>query len=643
MIKNFILRILSYKIQGYDITSLYKKIYFFQTCKLTKTFICIFLLLSTFAVYSQVQDHAFLNLDDPIYISENPNLKDGLSLESVIWAFTTSYDGNWFPLTWISHLLDYQLFGLSPKGHHLSSLLFHIANALLLFLVLLRMTGALWKSSFVALLFALHPLNIESVAWVSERKNVLSAFFWMLTLWAYTSYIYKPEFKRYLILTFFFVLGLMSKAMLVTLPFVLLLLDYWPLRRFINVNRCETSHSHKPLSFYYLIIEKVPLLVLSFGSSITTFIVQKFGGAVQSDISVPLKARIINAFVSYINYLKMMIWPKGMAILYPHPGTLPSWQGVVCAMVLLFITILVLQRVKSKPYLAIGWFWYLGTLVPVIGLVQVGVQAMADRYSYIPLIGIFITVAWGLPELVEEWGFKNKVLIFLALTYIPVLMLLTWTNIHHWKNSISIFRHAISVTEIAYPDFAIVHNNLGRALRFEHRKEAIHHYNMAIQINPKYALAYYNLGNALYKERRFEEAVSHFQTTIKLQPDFYIAHYNLGTLLIIMRRFEEGIHHFKMAIKYKPDFPDTHFNLGAVLLSQHNTVDAIIHYKAAINLKPNFPLAHLGLGHALYKELKYEDAILHYRIAIKQNPNLALAHDSLDRALNQLEQELSLQ
>jgi protein O-mannosyl-transferase len=609
-----------------------KKVYIF--------FICLFLLISTFFVYSQVQYYDFINLDDPLYITENLNLKEGLTPESFIWAFTTSYDGNWFPITWLSHLLDYHLFGINPQGHHLTSLLFHIANVLILFIVLFRMTGALWKSAFVATLFAFHPINIESVAWVAERKNVLSSFFWMLTLLAYSYYVRKANLINYSFVVLFFVLGLMSKAMLVTLPFVLLLVDYWPLDRFKKIKTYKLFRLKNHSSFNYLLLEKIPLLILSLGSCITTFILQKNGGSVRPEDLFSLQARIINSLVSYVKYLELMVLPKDMSIFYPHPGDLPILKGVIFGIILFLITFIVLKRVHRMPYLPIGWFWYLGTLVPVIGLVQVGGQAMADRYAYIPLIGIFIMVVWGLSQLMEKWRHRYKVLIFLSLIYIPTLMVLTWNQLNHWKNSISIFSHAISVTKDEYPDFALVHNNLGRALRHKNIDLAIQHYNKAIMINPRYALPHYNLGNALYKEKHIEEAISHFESSIRLNPNFYNSHYNLGTALLNKGRVDDAIRHFMIAIKLKPDFADTYFNLGAALLSQQNVEEAIIQYKAAIKLKPNFPVAHLNLGHALYKNSNYEDAILHYRTALKLNPNLTVAKGSLKRAINKLELDL---
>ena len=442
-----------------------------------KIAICIFLAVSTFAVYSQVQDHEFINYDDDKYVTNNEYVKAGFTRDSVGWALTTSYNSNWHPMTWLSHMLDAQLFGPNSKGHHLTNLLFHIANVLLLFLVLLRMTGALWQSGFVAALFALHPLNVESVAWVAERKNVLSTFFWLLTMWAYIRYAQKTNLKRYSLVILFFAMGLMSKPMLVTLPFVLLLLDYWPLRRLQSDRRTAISR---------LVYEKIPLLVLVAGSVVTTLTVQKMGGALGSLNAFPIQERVINALVSYWLYLQKMIWPGGLAIFYAHPeNTLSVWKGLATAALLALVTTAAIRLARRAPYFAVGWFWYLGTLIPVIQLVQTGSIAMADRYAYVPLIGIFIIIAWGLPELLAKWRLRSRILTIAAGIWISTLMLMTWNQVSHWKNSITIFSHAIEVTDIEYPDFLLAHNNLANALLAEGRTgKAISHYKMAINLMP---------------------------------------------------------------------------------------------------------------------------------------------------------------
>ena len=602
-----------------------------------KIAICIFLAVSTFAVYSQVQDHEFINYDDDKYVTNNEYVKAGFTRDSVGWALTTSYNSNWHPMTWLSHMLDAQLFGPNSKGHHLTNLLFHIANVLLLFLVLLRMTGALWQSGFVAALFALHPLNVESVAWVAERKNVLSTFFWLLTMWAYIRYAQKTNLKRYSLVILFFAMGLMSKPMLVTLPFVLLLLDYWPLRRLQSDRRTAISR---------LVYEKIPLLVLVAGSVVTTLTVQKMGGALGSLNAFPIQERVINALVSYWLYLQKMIWPGGLAIFYAHPeNTLSVWKGLATAALLALVTTAAIRLARRAPYFAVGWFWYLGTLIPVIQLVQTGSIAMADRYAYVPLIGIFIIIAWGLPELLAKWRLRSRILTIAAGIWISTLMLMTWNQVSHWKNSITIFSHAIEVTDIEYPDFLLAHNNLANALLAEGRTgKAISHYKMAINLMPDYAVNHSHLANALFAEQKTEEAISHFKMAIELMPDYAIAHNNLGTVLLAEQKTEEAISHYKTAVKLLPDYATAHYNLGFALMKEKKTGEAIFHFKMAIQLEPNNTNAHSNLGNALLAEQKTKEAISHYKIAINLKPDNPLALQNFKMALLRLaEKKKSLQ
>jgi len=539
-----------------------------------KVLICIFLIVATFCIYSQIQDHEFINYDDNKYVTESSLVQAGLTNENIIQVFTTTHFGGWIPITSISYMLDYQLYGLNPKGFLLTNLFFHIANSLLLFLILFRMTGAIWQSAFVAVVFALHPLNVESVAWVAERKNVLSTFFLLLTIWAYTRYAEKPTTNRYSLVFLFFTLGLMSKPMLVTLPFVLLLMDYWPLRRLKfeqerGGNEISEKNTARRSEVFRLVREKIPLFLLATGAGIVTFIVVKGGGAFQSVETISLSARLTNAMVSYLEYLGKMIWPRGLSILYPHPGNaLPLWQGILCGMVLVGITIISIRLIKKAPYFAVGWFWYLGTLVPVIGIVQTGAQAMADRFTYIPLIGVFIIVAWGVPELISKWRHKEKVLSVSAGIIIFTLLITTWKQASHWKNSITVFKHAIRVTDKKYPGFSIVHNNLGRVLFAKQKnEEAISHFKMAIKLKPDYANAHYNLGSALFAKQKNEEAISHYKMAIKLKPDYADAYNNLGAVLFHAKMTEEAIDYFKEAIRIRPGLAAAQKNLETVLRS----------------------------------------------------------------------------
>ena len=398
-----------------------------------KISICIFLMVAILAVYGQVRDHEFLNFDDPKYVTKNWNIKEGLTSEGVKWAFTNSYAANWHPVTWLSHMLDYQFYGLHPKGHLLTNVFIHIANSLLLFVVLHLMTGTIWQSGFVATLFALHPCNVESVAWVAERKNLLSTFFGLLSLLAYIRYTEKPTIKKYGLVALFLTLGLMSKPMLVTFPLVFLLLDFWPLSRLKPEKKNETNltpHTENKLSLSRLVWEKTPLLVLIIGTAITTVIVQREGGALKSIEAFSMPERVNNALVAYISYLQKMVWPRGLSVFYAHPeNALPAWKGIVSAVILVLVTIWVIRMARRAPYLLVGWFWYLGTLVPVIGIVQVGSQAMADRYAYIPLIGIFIMMSWGLPELMKRMRYKKEALFISGGILISILLVITWTQV----------------------------------------------------------------------------------------------------------------------------------------------------------------------------------------------------------------------
>jgi len=570
----------------------------------TKVLICIFLIVATFCIYSQVQDHEFINFDDDLYITNNLNVQAGLTSKSVLWAFTNFDTGSWFPVTWFSHILDYQLYGLHAKGHHLTSLFLHIANALILFIVLSRMTGKLWQSGFVAAMFAFHPLNVESVAWAAERNNVLSTLFWLMTMWAYIHYAEKPTIKRYGLVFLFFTLGLMSKPMLVTLPFALLLLDYWPLRRLKfgqerDGNETSEKNTAKRSETFRLVLEKIPLFLLTTGLSIVTFINTKSLGAIAEDVT--FSTRLTNATISNLEYLEKMIWPEKLAIFYAHPGnTLAVWKGILCGMALLGITIISIRLIRKAPYFAVGWFWYLGTLLPVIGIVQAGGHAMADRYAYIPLIGIFIIVAWGVPELISKWRYKGKVLSISVGIIIFTLLITTWEQVSHWKNSITILKHAIRVTDKKYPDTARIHYNLGFALfSIKKTEEAISHYKMAIKLNPDYAEAYINLGAVLFHAKMTEEAIDYFKEAIKLNPDFADAHNNLGAALVAEGKIEEAISHYKMAIKIKPDYVEAHNNLGNALFQKGEMKEAINHYREALKLKPDLVAAQKNLEMAL--------------------------------------------
>lgn len=534
--------------------------------------IALSLVVVTMAAFWQVQYHEFIAFDDYEYIAANQHVKKGLTRNNIAWAFTSTYYNNWHPLTWLSHMLGFELYGSNPKGHHFNNLLIHIANTVLLFLVLKRMTGGLWQSSFVAALFAIHPLHVESVAWAAERKDVLSTFFWILTVWTYVRYFENPRLRRYWPVLVCFSLGLLSKPMVVTLPFVLLLLDYWPLCRFqfqkpIGIGKIypyDSKDSDPPkLSLYALVVEKLPLIALAAGSCAVTFMVQHNSGAVKTFEAIPLKLRISNAFLSYVSYMEKMIWPGHLSVFYPHPGnTLSLWEGLGYGLILLIISFLIIRLARLHPYLLVGWLWYLGTLVPVIGLVQVGSQRMADRYTYIPLIGLFVIIAWGIPRLVERWRYYKTALTVSAVLVLMPLAICTWFQVGYWKNSVTLFEHALSVTS----NNSLIHNNLGIVLeRQGNFREALDHYLETLRIEPYAADAHFNIANVYFQQGELEKAVHHYSEALRIRPDYDKAHNGLGVVLAAERNLDAAISHFAEALRINPDLQEARHNLSHAL------------------------------------------------------------------------------
>jgi Flp pilus assembly protein TadD len=537
-------------------------------------------------------------------------------------------------------MLDFELYGLNPKGHLVTNVLLHIVNTILLLLLLKRMTGSLWRSGFVAALFALHPLHVESVAWVAERKDVLSTLFWMLTMWAYVRYVECRGTKRYLLILLSVALGLMAKPMLVTLPFVLLLLDFWPLARFRLDKSAEEKEARtglvsrfkeKKALFFRLVWEKAPLFALAGASSVATFLAQRVGGAVVAWDKFPLNIRVTNALASYVKYMVKMIWPTDLAFFYPHPGAnLLTWQIVGAGVLLLCITVLIVRAALQRPYLIMGWLWYLGTLVPVIGLVQVGGQAMADRYTYVPLIGLFIIIAWGIPELVGKWKHKR---VFLAISSTAVLiglMVCTWLQVGTWRNSVALFEHALSVS----PQNHVAHNNLGLELAKEGKtKEAVYHYSEAVRIRPTYDGAHNNLGHILQRQGRLAEADVHLREALRLNPKSAAAHNNLGIVLERQGRLEEAISHYNEALRLKPDHVKAYNNLGIALARQGRLEEAILRFSEALRINPNLAETHNNLGIALVQQGKLEEAIFHFSEAVRIKPDYEQAKQNLEFAL----------
>jgi len=495
------------------------------------------LALATLISYSQVRNHEFIDFDDDIYITKNKNVQDGLTWQNIKWAFTTNQAYNWHPLTWLSHMLDCQLFGLKPAGHHVTNVLFHIANTLLLFLLFKSMTGNVWRSAFVAALFALHPLHVESVCWVSERKDVLSTLFWLLTMWFYVRYTKNTRVTTYLPVMLCLALGLMAKQMLVTLPLVLLLLDYWPLRRFArSPSRRRQRRSSGTTSFSRCLVEKLPLLALSVIASIIVLLVQSKAALVRSTMQIPVGYRLGNALLAYTKYITKTFWPVNLGILYPHPQQdLIIWQALSAGILLLCLTALVVRFSRSRRYLLVGWLWYLGTLVPVIGLVQVGLQAMADRYTYVPHIGLFLIIAWIVPDLLQELKYKNIILATGSAAALVTLSALTWLQLSHWKDSITLFKHTVSVTK----NNDILHYNLG-VLFLEEGKtdEAIKHWTEAVNIKPDQPAIHRNLAMLLTRQGKIDQAIEHYRQALRYKPNDTISYSELQRLLYIRKKTE---------------------------------------------------------------------------------------------------------
>jgi protein O-mannosyl-transferase len=464
----------------------------------------IILAVMVLVVFWNVPSFSFINYDDTIYVTRNSHVLSGLGWGNVVWAFTTLEAGFWHPLTWLSLMLDYELYGLHAGGYHWTNVLLHIGNTLLLFWALARMTGAPWRSGIVAALFALHPLHVESVAWVAQRKDVLSTFFWMLTLVWYARYVERPVWWRYVMVLGAFILGLMSKPMLVTLPFVLLLLDYWPLNRLRmgGVFVAEKAGRFEERSLSYLLAEKIPLIVLSLLSIGLTFHAEKGVGAVVTFQMLSWDARIANAFISYITYIGKMFWPVNLAVFYPHPGTWPPWLIGFSVLVLALFTSLTLFSIKKHPFAVVGWFWYLATLVPMIGLVQIGAHALADRYTYVPLIGLFIVLAWAMPD-----GIKLQWRQYAAAVSFTILILLGYLSslqTGYWLNDLTLFRHAIDVTRDNY----VAESIYGSALMEKGRtQEALRHFRRSLQIKPNYEPVYYNMASFYQKMGKYDEAI----------------------------------------------------------------------------------------------------------------------------------------
>jgi tetratricopeptide (TPR) repeat protein len=543
--------------------------------------VCLVLLIATLTVYWQVGRFDFINYDDTGYITGNDHVKSGLTLKGLIWSFQTTGLSNWHPLTWLSFMLDIEIYGLNAGGHHLTSVLFHLANTLLLFILLRRMTTALWPSAFVAALFALHPLHVESVAWISERKDVLSTFFGLLALISYVRYTERLGRLWYLLALLFFIFGLMAKPMLVTLPFVLLLLDYWPLGRIEFDNTFRLQSSDQTSSVFSLLFEKIPFFILTAASCVVTYYAQQSGGAVVPFELYPLSIRVANAVVAYMAYIGKMFWPAQLAVFYPYPDSFALWQVAAAAAVLVAVFIWVTVQIRKRPYLAVGWLWYFGTLVPVIGLVQVGSQAMADRYTYVPLIGLFIMIAWGGAELIVRRRLKRIRVAIVLGAVLMALMIVARVQTGHWANSITVFEHAIKTTGGSW----VAHNNLGKALTdLGSGTEAFQHYSAALRYNPNSAHIHVNFGSALLAQGKIDEAVDHFDHALKLDPDFAEAYNNLGLAHVRRGHIEDAVYLFRIALQKNPYHANANKNLNLAISINAKINQAVTRMRQSLNI-----------------------------------------------------------
>jgi protein O-mannosyl-transferase len=595
---------------------------------------CVLLAVAVFLVFGQTLRYDFVNYDDDQYFYANPQVQHGLTWRGVAWAFQTTYAANWHPLTWLSLMLDAEIFGSDPAGPHLTNVILHAVNTVLLFLLLRRLTGAHWRSAMVAALFAIHPLHVESVAWVSERKDVLSGLFFMLTLLCYAKAVTSGRWQvtrtdgqvarikaapasimsrvtchrsRYCWLALlFFALGLMSKPMLVTVPFVLLLLDYWPLGR-VTSDKWRVTRFRIPVPqlhpeclrgspHNHLLLEKLPFLVLAAASCVVTFVAQK--GAVQPLAHISLGIRAVNATVSYVRYLYKMFWPVNLAIPYPHHGYWPFWVFGLSAALILAAVLFAIQFRRKFPFLIMGWFWYLGMLVPTIGLVQVGMQSMADRYTYLPLIGMFILLVWGIGEVFKRWLLPAGVIWGMAMLVLGACTARTLDQLQYWKSSETLFLHAAVVTKGNYT-------------------------------------AHYNLGEYYFNKGRLDEAIDNYRKAIQIRPSYDDALNNLGTTLALKGELDEAIARIRESIHYRPDKADAYYNLGNVFVMQHKLDEAVAAYSNALRLKPDYPAAHNNLANVLLTQGHRDAAVQHYREALRLNPG----HEGAKRQLRALDVE----
>ena len=608
-----------------------------ETFSKRELFIGLFLVFSVLIIYWQVIGFQFISLDDTLYVSENKQVQQGLTWEGARWAFSLSKQGevtNWHPLAWLSHMLDCQVFGLNPGMHHLVNVFYHALNALLLFLVLRLMTGSVWRSAFVASLFALHPVNVDSVAWISERKNLLSTTFWLLTMFAYFFYTRKQNMVMYCLVVAAFCLGSLAKSMLITLPFVLLLLDYWPLGR-INLPVLRDDRA-RWYSFYRdagrLILEKIPLMIISFVVVFITTQSLKLTDQILATQLVPMGLKIKNAIVSYLIYMGKMVWPKDLSIFHPYPDMIPVWQVAGSLAVLLAITILALIKYRKHPYFIVGWLWFLGTLVPVLGIIQAGLwPAIGERWAYIPYAGLFMALAWGVPALLDRIQHKKNILVGCASIILILLACRTWFQLGYWKDDISVFSHSINLD----PDNYVAHVNIAATYAgHEISDKAIHHFNEALRIHPNDALALEGLGRLYYNLGQLDKSLRYYSEQVRYYPNDIIANFELGSLYADMGDLDNALRYFTEVIRLDPEYALAYHNLGIIHAKKGDADRAIERFESALKLNPNDAESHYSSGIVLMNQGQVDDAIDHFNEALKIRPDLVGVRNYLKAALN---------
>ncbi len=588
---------------------------------------CVALGMLTAGVYVRVLGSDFVNYDDPVYVTDNKQLQKGLTWENIRWAFTSRYASNWHPLTWLSLMADYELFGLKPAGYHAVNLAFHVANTLFLFLVLLGLTGCFWESIFAAAVFGVHPLHVESVAWIAERKDVLSGLFWLLTTWAYAAYVRRARLsgeawrggaRWYVAAVVLFALGLMAKPMLVTLPLVMLLFDWWPFKRRFGRKT---------------ILERLPFVVMAVISSMITLMVQQEWGSVVALERLSVGVRICNALVSYVAYIIQTILPTGLAVYYPHPETFVVWEVAGAVLILAALTAVVFVFARRRGYLAVGWLWYLGTLVPVIGLVQVGSQSRADRYMYIPMVGLLIAAVWGIGEVVRRRRAWEVVTAVCCVIFIAAFAVGTWVQTGYWRDSRTLWTRALNVTR----DNCVAHLNFGNVLLKEGKmKEAEGQYRKAVEIYGDYTEGHFNLALALELEKEYDEAIKEYRTALRLNERHWKARFHLANALSAKGKVDEALAEYEKAIKLRPDDIEVLNNFGLALVQKGRFKEAIGYYEKALAIDENSAEVLNNLGNALVKEKRFDEAVEKFEKIIRIKPDFKEGYYNLANTLRQM-------